>query len=826
MRRYFFCLLTLSLGALSIAQDNPLDFEGYQAAPKAIQSFLDAPRHLNRTLGNLSPNGKWFLQSESAGMPMLADLSKEYLNLGGIQVDVLAHRSRAMTTRGDVALIFIDTADWTKRRVEAPKGTKIGGATWMPDGRTVVFMAHGNDATHLYSVDAQGGAPKRLSKRGPLLATQVGFEVADGAVFFVARTGAKMPKASTVPSQPRVQVADAAKNRLRTYRSLLSNKEEAAILEYFLTGQLVKVDLRTGAEQNVGAPAMFESVDASPKGDFLRVTTMQKPFSYIVPASSFGDREELWDMNGKALVQLRERKLTSNDAAPATPAVDARRGLAWHPDGNGLVYVSRVQEERLEPNTKPGEDDEQGRGAGGRGGAAQGDTTPRRERLVRWTAPFSDKDVKTIFESATGIGSFSFGEGSNLYISETVSGSQTTYFVDAAKPDSRKNISTFRTAEPEKNPGTLVTKTNLLGRSIVHESGGFVFLRGSETFADPSKQAPRPFLSKVEVATGKSERVWQSAENAYEVSGEFLAADGSKFVADRQSPTEVNNTWLVENGKLTRALTENKDYAPDLTEAKRYRIQVTRADGFKFWVRVTAPKWSWPGSKLPAMFWFYPGEFTDQAAYDRGQRSFNKNLFPNIGQTNMALLTRLGYAFVEPDCPIVGPQGRINDFYVNDLRNNLSATIDELERQGLIDRTKLAIGGHSYGGFSTANAMVHTPFFKAGIAGAGNFNRTLTPMSFQSETRLLFEARETYLNMSPILYAENLTGALLMYCGMEDQNVGTDPVNSVRMFHVLESIGKPAALYMYPHEDHGQIAKETIQDMWARWVAWLTKYVK
>jgi len=192
----------------------------------------------------------------------------------------------------------------------------------------------------------------------------------------------------------------------------------------------------------------------------------------------------------------------------------------------------------------------------------------------------------------------------------------------------------------------------------------------------------------------------------------------------------------------------------------------------------------------------------------------------------MALLTRLGYAFVEPDCPIVGPQGRINDFYVNDLRNNMSAIIDELDRQGIINRTKLALGGHSYGGFSTANAMVHTPFFKAGIAGAGNYNRTLTPMSFQSETRVLFEARETYLNMSPLLYAEHMTGALLMYAGMEDQNVGTDPVNSIRMFHVLESIGKPASLYMYPHEDHGQIARETIQDMWARWVAWLEKYVK
>jgi len=121
--------------------------------------------------------------------------------------------------------------------------------------------------------------------------------------------------------------------------------------------------------------------------------------------------------------------------------------------------------------------------------------------------------------------------------------------------------------------------------------------------------------------------------------------------------------------------------------------------------------------------------------------------------------------------------------------------------------------------------MVHTPFFKAGIAGAGNYNRTLTPIAFQGEQRTLFEARSTYLDMSPILYAENLSGALLMYAGMDDQNVGTDPINSARLFNVLESIGKPAALYMYPHEDHGQIARETLMDQWARWIAWLDKYV-
>jgi len=168
----------------------------------------------------------------------------------------------------------------------------------------------------------------------------------------------------------------------------------------------------------------------------------------------------------------------------------------------------------------------------------------------------------------------------------------------------------------------------------------------------------------------------------------------------------------------------------------------------------------------------------------------------------------------------------MNDNYVSDLRMNLYAVIDELDRQGFIDRTRLGIGGHSYGAFSTVNAMVHTPFFKAGIAGDGMYNRTLTPTGFQSERRDLWSGQKTYLDMSPMLQADKLQGALLMYHNMEDQNVGTDPISSIRMMQALRSEGKTAALYLYPYEDHGQATRETLLDNWARWTAWLDIYVK
>jgi dipeptidyl aminopeptidase/acylaminoacyl peptidase len=240
---------------------------------------------------------------------------------------------------------------------------------------------------------------------------------------------------------------------------------------------------------------------------------------------------------------------------------------------------------------------------------------------------------------------------------------------------------------------------------------------------------------------------------------------------------------------------------------------------------------------LPALFWIYPKEYVDQAAYNKsagakggkggdGKDGDAPGRFVAVGPRSMSLLTLVGYAVVEPDIPIVGPAGRINDNYVPDLRNSLWAVIDELDKRGIIDRDKLAIGGHSYGAFSTVNALVHTPFFKAGIAGDGNYNRTLTPMSFQTEKRHLWEARETYLEMSPLLWADRIHGALLMYHGMEDANVGTNPINAEFLFLSLRGLGKPAALYMYPYEGHGPIALETTMDQWARWTAWLDRYVK
>jgi dipeptidyl aminopeptidase/acylaminoacyl peptidase len=283
----------------------------------------------------------------------------------------------------------------------------------------------------------------------------------------------------------------------------------------------------------------------------------------------------------------------------------------------------------------------------------------------------------------------------------------------------------------------------------------------------------------------------------------------------------------MKTGTETK-LTKNVDLAPEVTQANRKRLLVERPrDNYKFYIDVTLPKDYREGTKLPGIIWFYPTEFSTQAEYDQRRRTTNINRFANVAARSPEIWVTQGYVVIQPvDIPIVGPTGRMNDHYVDELREDLDLTLEAVEKAGYLDRDRVGIGGHSYGAFSTVNAMTHTPYFKAGIAGDGMYNRTLTPWNFQNERRDFWEAKDTYLEMSPFLYADRLSGALLMYHSLEDQNVGTDPISSIRMMQALQGHGKQAALFMYPYEDHGPATRESDLDQWARWLAWFDIYVK
>jgi dipeptidyl aminopeptidase/acylaminoacyl peptidase len=812
------------------AQNGVLAEEAWLRPPEPIASAVLAPRHRNVSLTNASPDNRYFLRTESDGLPSMASFAREHLWLGGLQLDPRANRARNFTTRGAAGLSLIEAGTGRVIEIQVPRGVTVTGARWSPEGSRIAYFGNSDDATHIYVADVPGGRSRQVT-RTPVLATlTTSFDwTSDGrsiVTVLVPQNRGAAPRAPAVPVGPQVRQTVEGENRLRTYASLMEWPHEFELLEYYATGQLAIVDVASRNERRIGQPAMIRSIDAGPRGEYFRVTTMQKPFSYIVPVNSFGTKEEVWSADGTVITTLNERPLNDGiRSGNGGPGQDDNgsdmRSITWRPDGAGLSYLQQEPAPEGGDSAQAGEQGQQGQ---------TGQRARRKDRLMLWTAPFTEATKQVVYESDTRMGSVRYSPDAQvLFITEGSGGSQHQYAVFLNDPATKHTIYRHRTEDFYDNPGSLLTKTGEFGLDVVQLSsdGGAVFLSGTQYFEDPQAQAPRTFIDRVDIRTGEKTRVFESDNNGlWERVVTVLDDDATRMIVSRESPTQVPDSYLREaNGEL-RKLTDNRDYNPEVTHAQRRRYTISRADGFQFKVDVTLPQDYRPGTKLPAMFWFYPREYTDQEGYDRTLRTYNSNRFPNVGARSMEFLTMLGYAVVQPDAPIIGESGRMNDNYEHDLRNNLAAAIDFLDGEGLIDRTRLGVGGHSYGAFSTVNAMVHTPFFKAGIAGDGNYNRTLTPLGFQTERRDLYQGRETYLAMSPYLYANNLTGALLMYHGMDDQNVGTHLTHSIRLFHVLNGLGKTASLYMYPYEDHGPATEETTLDLWARWTEWLDRHVK
>ena len=830
--------------------------ETYVAPPDEITQLVTAPRHLNVTLSRQSPDRKYFLREESAGLPSVTSFGKVHHYFGGLQVDPLANRARSLTTRGAIGLSVIDAATGRPTALQIPVGATVSSPAWSPDGHQVAFIANFEKASHIYVADAATGASRALTRR-PLLATLVtSFDwTGDGssiiAVLVPESRGAE-PARPPIATGPEVQLwLDSLKSPQRTYASLLEDPHEQALMEYYVTGQLAAINVRTRAARKIGAPGMIENVEPSPDGRYYRVTTMRKPFSYVVQYGNFGEVEEIWDADGKVVAEVAKRPLREapdTSDAPAARRIDGgKRSLGWMPRGEGLFYLESVPAARGRSADTSAADS----APPARGGAPGTGGTGRPDRLVRWMPPFGPGDTTVLYQADGPISQVLWSEDAGMvFLGATRSGMGEIYAVRLSEPTRKYSIVRQRSYTPVlgggtggfgggggrggadsvtfyTNPGALMTRPLGSGTVALISSDSAVYLSGTRYYRDFLQNPPRAFVDRVVIATGAKSRIFESAADMAERVTAPLDDDFTRAVVVRESATQVANAFLrdLKTGALTQ-LTQNVDRAPGFTALTRKRLLVTRVDGIKFVVRLTLPAGYQSGTRLPGMFWLYPYEYTDQAGYDRTLRTEDINQFPESGTRTIEYLATQGYAVANFNPPIIGEAGRMNDNYISDLRMNLLAVIDELDRQGFIDRTRLGIGGHSYGAFSTANALVHTPFFKAGIAGDGMYNRTLTPTGFQSERRDLWSGQKTYLDMSPMLYADKMQGALLMYHGMEDQNVGTNPISSIRMMQALRSEGKVAALYMYPYEDHGPATKETLLDLWGRWTAWLDIYVK
>jgi dipeptidyl aminopeptidase/acylaminoacyl peptidase len=360
------------------------------------------------------------------------------------------------------------------------------------------------------------------------------------------------------------------------------------------------------------------------------------------------------------------------------------------------------------------------------------------------------------------------------------------------------------------------------GGGAIIQNGDYIYFSGEGA----SPEGDRPFLDRLNVKTLKTERLFRSSSESLESFVAPLNDDMTRFLTRYETQKEAPNYFTRQTGSdAKRAVTEFTDPQPGVRGILRQYVTYKRNDGVTLSGTLYLPPGYKQGTRVPVIMWAYPREFGD--ADSASQVTGSPNQFTVLrGATHMFLLLS-GYAiFDNPTMPIIGPGETANDTYIEQLVASAQAAVDKVVEMGVADRDRIGIGGHSYGGFMTANLLAHSRLFRAGFAESGAYNRSLTPFGFQNERRTFWDVPDLYAKMSPFWYADKIKDPILLMHGEVDDNTGTFPINSERLFAALKGFGATVRLVMLPDEAHGYAARETLLHVLAERLNWFDKYVK
>jgi dipeptidyl aminopeptidase/acylaminoacyl peptidase len=597
--------------------------------------------------------------------------------------------------------------------------------------------------------------------------------------------------------------AEGRKSPTRTYQDLLKSPYDADLFAYYANVQVRRVRLN-GQSEPLGTPAMIYRAEASPDGKYILVESFRRPFSYLVPEERFPRVVEVWTSAGHRVRILAELPLADQvpvnfDAVPPGP-----RRYGWRADSASTLFWAEAQD----------------------GGDPRVEAAIR-DRLFALSSPFAGTPV-SLASLEMRFREIHWGSDAVALVVEQRwrDRRRRTWRISPGSPSAKPQLVFDRSSEDRyRDPGSAAMRYAASGTLVLRlaKQGQALFLIG----LGASPEGDRPFLDRLDLASLKTTRLWQSQAPYYEEAVHLLD-DGEHLLTRREAVAEPPNYYARDlTKKSIDALTRFPHPSPQLASVKKEMVQYQRSDGVKLSATLyLPPNYSARMGRLPMLMWAYPHEFkTAEAA---GQVTASPYRFVRLtGMSPLCWLVR-GYAILDsPSFPILGEgEKEANDTYVQQLVQDATAAVDEVVRRGVADRNRIAIGGHSYGAFTAANLLAHSNLFRAGIARSGAYNRTLTPFGFQSEERTFWEVPDVYVQMSPFTYANKIDHPLLLIHGMEDNNTGTFPMQSERLFQALKGFGKPSRLVLLPHEAHGYRARESVMHMLWEMDQWLEKYVK
>ncbi len=777
----------------------------YQKPPKEVLDVLNAP--LTPVI-SVSPQHDYAILMQPVRYPLISEVAQPMLRLAGIRID--SNTNGMHLAPNYSSFVIKRLSDGADIKVSVPANPKLSAPVWSSDGRQFAFTNTVARGIELWLGNAATGATHRVDGVA-INGVRVGGGGRGGAsngavewlgdsktllVHLIPANRGPAPAESSIPKGPHTQESLGHAGPAPTFEDLLSNPHDEDLFDYYATAQLAYLDAATGKTTLLGKPGIYTIVRPSPDEKHLMISRIHRPYSYQLPAGSFPQDVEVWDRAAKP-----EYKIAALQLAERTPIGGVRvgpRSYDWIPEKSATLIWVEAQD-----------------------GGNPKEKVPFRDKILSHAAPFQGepKEVFKTEQRFRGIQPLVNGKAL-VEDYERTKRVVRTMEIDLDKPGTEaKLISSRNERDAYHDPGTPLTKVTPNGRRAVIQVGEEILMSG----LGASPTGDHPFVDRLDLATGKTQRVFQSEQTAYETVVSVLDDTGSRLLTRRESPTEPPN-YFIRTGSALKPLTHFTNPAPQTAGITKQLVNYKRADGVPLSFTLYLPADYKPGTKLPAVLWAYPYEFSD--ADTAGQvTGHSTQSFTELNYHQLPVLH--GYALLDNAAmPIIGDPDTVNNTYVEQLTMDAKAAIDKAVEMGVVDRDRIGVFGHSYGAFMTANLLAHTNLFKAGVAESGAYNRTLTPFGFQAEQRTFWEAPDVYTKMSPFWYANAIKSPILLIHGEADDNTGTFPIQSERLYAAIRGNGGTVRLVMLPAEAHGYRGKETMEHVLYEELAWFDKYLK
>jgi len=776
----------------------------YQMPSQQLVDVIDAPR---TPRVRVSPDRDTALLMRRPGYPSIVELAERELRLAGLRIKPDNDSESRVWPYNELAFLRLDDLEQTPV-TGLPRSPRIGSVSWAPDGEHVAFTNTNPDGVELWVADVESGVARPLT--GPIVSLTGGspprwLSDSSGLVACLVPEGrGEEPVGSLVPEGPIVQENLGQKAPARTYQDLLANPHDEALFDHYLTTQLALIDLG-GDIRPLGEPAVRWGFDPSPDGTLLLVWTLHRPYSYVVPAYRFPLLTEVWDLEGEVVHTVADLPLRESIPIARGSTHEGVRSVEWRADAPAtLVWAEALD-----------------------GGDAASEAE-HRDRVFMHAAPFDgEPDVLATLELRydeilwchDGLALLSEWWWDTRMIR--------AWKIAPGDPGESELLMEYSWQDVYSVPGEPVMTRNGYGRSVMltADDANTIYLIGDGA----SPEGERPFLDTFDTTHKTTHRLFRSEAPYYERPVIVFDKTGRHVLTSRESVEEIPNYFIRDLAEDTiRQITFAEDPLPEFRTASKELIRYQRADGVDLTGTLYLPEGydAERDGPLPMVMWAYPREF--KSADAAGQVDDSPYRYDWVGWWSPLVWLTQGYGVLDgPTMPIIGEgDAQPNDTYLEQLVSSAQAAVDEVVRRGVGDRDRIAIGGHSYGAFMTANLLAHSDIFAAGLARTGAYNRTLTPFGFQAEDRTLWEAPETYFTMSPFMHADKVNEPILLIHGEADNNPGTFPMQSERFFAALKGHGGTARLVMLPHESHSYRARESLLHLLWETEQWLDTYVK